>query len=215
MPDQSGTLNAAANHIGSIPIPNERGISHGNLSESGKLSTAPFALDVDIRNGSIHYGSVSRQHNHRYSKHADERAEAAFTLPAEPAESQCSTIIESGSLTGSCLTSPSQLPWSPLGHHPLESRCASMDTVLVGSLQPAFLDHIMSCVIHIEVRVFQGRQISQEQKMQFPAGNVVRRQTRLPDAKQAYNRYRQAHIIVVQGGEAGALCSGVGRHDNT
>ena len=131
MDHHSGSSKSIQDYINGVTILAECGVSHPSLRKSEEMSTAPLTLDTSVRDGSPYRLSDSRQHNYRYSEHADEHADTTCLSPTEPAESQCSTVIESCSLTDSCLTSPSPLPWSPLGKHPLESRCAPVNMLLL------------------------------------------------------------------------------------
>ena len=127
MPRQDGSLlKATRDHTGGDPISADSWVSQQSLRESEELSAAPLTDTMSDRKASLYHESASRQHNHRYIEHANEPTEPAC-LCSEPAESPCSTIIESCSQTESCVTSPSPLPWSPLGRHPLESRCAPLN----------------------------------------------------------------------------------------
>ena len=118
-----GHLKAMQDHTDGNTVSADSWVVQQSRLESGEMSAAPMTDTPSDRNASLYHGSASRQHNYRYSEHTSESAEPAC-FSSEPAESPCSTIIESCSLTESCVTSPSTLPWSPLGRHPLESRCA-------------------------------------------------------------------------------------------
>ena len=72
----------------------------------------------DLRNPSPTPAAEAKQHNDRYSEHRG----AVSSNVLERAESQTSTLIETCSMTMSSLASPSPHPWSPLGHHPHETR---------------------------------------------------------------------------------------------
>ena len=99
------------------------------LRESEETSTASLTVETSARNVFLQHVSAIRQHNYRYGEGADSFNE----LCSSPnVESHCSTVIESCSLTESSLTSPSPFPWSPLGRHPAESRCARLRLLLEG-----------------------------------------------------------------------------------